>query len=184
MLRSGEMWAEPTHRYTASCVRFTGADVFWLAQRALTGPDSDTAALADAETRLRSQYSLGQVPVLSALQLEGANLGNSHLEGASANQAQLDQNTQLGGAPLGPGAVRDWLDRLLFRNRNAAPGDIKWRGADLTVVPSEQVRRLGDERAAGRCPPPPQPGGARRARAVPPGWRDIWFGGHAIGLRS
>jgi hypothetical protein len=72
-----------------------------------------------------------------------------HLAGADLRRAQLDEDTRLGYAHLGPGAVRDWLDHLRFRNRNVVLGDIKWRGADLTAVPWEQIRRLGDDRHAG-----------------------------------
>jgi hypothetical protein len=35
-------------------VPLAGSDMFWLAQRALAGPEGDAAALAAAETRLRS----------------------------------------------------------------------------------------------------------------------------------
>jgi hypothetical protein len=72
-----------------------------------------------------------------------------YLEGAHLSGVHLDENTRLVDAHLGPGAVRDWVDHLFFRNRNAALRDIKWRGADLTAVPWEQVRRLRDWQRAG-----------------------------------
>jgi hypothetical protein len=52
-------------------VHLTGADVFWLAERAIAGPESDEATLATAETRLRSQDPAETLLLdLSALHLE------------------------------------------------------------------------------------------------------------------
>ena len=66
-------------------VRLTGAEVFWLAKRALAGPDGDAAALADAGKHLLQDPTT----YLTALHLEGANLGRTRLEGAGLFQAQL-----------------------------------------------------------------------------------------------
>jgi uncharacterized protein YjbI with pentapeptide repeats len=214
-------------------MQLTGADVYWLAIRAMAGGGSDAAALADAqafmrqiaEDNTRGGGRRGK-PILTTLHLEearldeahlegaflgdahleavhfrrahledadltrahlegaefgpgllggegaslkgadlaeahlegagligahleGASLYQAHLEGADLNGAQFDENTSLEDAILGPGARGDWLDRLRHRNRNAALGDIKWRDADLTAVPWERLRRLGDERDAG-----------------------------------
>ena len=78
----------------------TGAEVFWLAQRALAGPSGDAAALTEARTLLRSQYLVERLAVyLSELHLEGAFLPGAHLEGANLFSAQL-QGAYLGNAHL------------------------------------------------------------------------------------
>lgn len=83
----------------------TGADVFWLAQRALAGPDSDAAALAAVEEPLRSQNpSERRSFVLLELHLEQANLSRAQLKGANLSGANLEQaflpDAQLEGAWL------------------------------------------------------------------------------------
>ena len=110
---------------------------------------------------------------LNFAHLEGADLERAHLEGAVLWRAYLDENTRLDDVQLGPGAVRDWLDHLLFHNRNAVLFDIKWRGADLTAVPWEQVQRLGNERYASFTD------GADDHRAVVRAYRQL-----AVQLRS
>jgi hypothetical protein len=82
---------------------------------------------------------------LSAAHLEGASFYQAHMEGVNLRGARFDENTVLTDASFGPGAFGDWIDRLRRRNRNAALGDIKWRDVDLTTVPWENLRRLGDE---------------------------------------
>jgi hypothetical protein len=112
----------------------TGADVFWLAKRA-----RDDYGLAP-DRRL-------EAATLRTAHLEGANLYQGHLEGADLRGARVDETTLLVDAGLGPGALGDWLDRLdRLRNRNVALGDIQWRDVDLTSVPWDGLRRLGDER--------------------------------------
>jgi uncharacterized protein YjbI with pentapeptide repeats len=88
-------------------VRFKGADVFWLAVRALAGLEGDRA---EAEARLRTEGpGDGRRIDLSNLHLEGANLRNAqlegailhlaHLEGSDLHRAHLD-HARLGGAHL------------------------------------------------------------------------------------
>jgi hypothetical protein len=81
-------------------VHFTGAEVFWLAKRVLAGPNGDAAALTAAETRLRAH----DFPeVLSALHLEGVNLGRAHLETLYVN---IPAGAHAKSAPFGSYARR------------------------------------------------------------------------------
>jgi hypothetical protein len=84
----------------------TGAEVFWLAARALAGT-SEAQAVADQKERLRrvrdnwgSYYTLR----LDGLHLEGVHLLGAHLEGAILGGAQLQganlSYTELQGAGL------------------------------------------------------------------------------------
>jgi uncharacterized protein YjbI with pentapeptide repeats len=81
-------------------VELTGADVFWLAQRALAGADATPEMLADAARRLQVTDLTELLGTdltellgiyLSGLHLEGANLRAAHLEGAYIRAAHLER---------------------------------------------------------------------------------------------
>jgi hypothetical protein len=105
--------------------------------------------------------------LLTRAHLEAADLRAGRLERATLGGVRLSEDTQLVDVTLGPGTLGDWLDRLRLRNRNAALGGIKWHDADLTAVPWERIRRLGDERDAGWRD------GARAHRAVVRAYRQV-----------
>ena len=71
-------------------VELTGAEVFWLATRALAGPDGDADALDAADAHLRQDFVDRPLLDLSALHLEGAFLREAHLESADLFQAHLE----------------------------------------------------------------------------------------------
>ena len=74
-------------------VKLTGADVFWLATYALTGPDvtADTRAAAQLRLRTPSLSDPATVwPAVSNLHLESASLVGAHLEGAALAEAHLE----------------------------------------------------------------------------------------------
>jgi len=91
---------------------FTGAEVFWLAKRALAGPEGGPDALAEAERPLGFQHVRGFQGVveryalnLSALHLEGANLSGAHLAHANLSGAHLE-GANLSGAHLAHARLR------------------------------------------------------------------------------
>ena len=88
MLRDWD--AEPSGRPGPFAdVSLTGADVFWLAARALVRADR---SIDEAETMLRSAiYARAKTLSIAVptLHLEKANLGNAHLERASLSKASL-----------------------------------------------------------------------------------------------
>jgi hypothetical protein len=138
-------------------VWLTGADVSWLAEQSGYNNFGQVPILhlegallnqAHLEGAFLGEAHLERASLYKA-HLERARFHQAHLEGASLTLAHFDEDTELAGAYLGPGRVGDWLDRLLFRNRNAALGDIKWHGADLTAIPWERLRRLGEEHGLG-----------------------------------
>ena len=83
-------------------IPLTGADVFWLAKRALADPEGDADELAVAERRLRLPNIYF---VRSTLHLERADLGGAYLQGAALLRSHLEganlQKAQLEGANLG-----------------------------------------------------------------------------------
>lgn len=146
-------------------VRFTGADVFWLAKRALAGPEGDADAVAGAERRLRSVHPF---PDLSALHLEGAKLRGAHLERAALDFAHLEgaslrvthlEETFLIEAHLeGANLYGVFLDAatdvsgalLTAPNGTIGPqlADVHWGGVNLTPVDWERTTTLRDEQLA------------------------------------
>lgn len=121
--------------------QLTGADVFYLAARALAGPDGDAAALQRAATQLRNKeqrYFLD----LSALHLERASLMGAHLEGADLHEAHLERASLVG-------ASFDKASRLNDAVLTGASFDqVRFENTNLTVLDWSLVDRLGDERTA------------------------------------
>jgi uncharacterized protein YjbI with pentapeptide repeats len=103
-------------------VSLTGADVFWLAKRALAGPQGDMAA---AETRLRTEDFIERQSLnLAALHLEGADLRETSLERAIFRAAHLEQ-ADLSAASL---AQADFsaahLEQAIFRAASLERADL------------------------------------------------------------
>ena len=129
--------------------RFTGAEVFWLATRALAGPDADTDALAAAERSLLYQDPIGFPilrPSLQALHLEEANLHVAQLQGAKLDGAHLEEaflskahleRANLAGAQL-QGAK---LDGAHLERANLAGAQLQ--GANLDGAHLEQASLYG-----------------------------------------
>ncbi len=69
-------------------IKLTGADVFWLAARSTTASGDETA-ITPAKALLNDKT--GSRPAVFELNLEGADLRDSHLEGAYLNQAHLEE---------------------------------------------------------------------------------------------
>jgi uncharacterized protein YjbI with pentapeptide repeats len=87
---------------------------------------------------------------LERAHLEGANLRDAHLEDADLNHAYFDSATDLTDAVMSD--QTGWAAtalRVLRRQRRygaVSLADVRWNGADLTVVDWSGLRRLGDER--------------------------------------
>jgi pentapeptide repeat protein len=126
-------WAAQPERDSAqsvfNSVTLTGAEVFWLGSLVLAGTSGN---LDDAATRLRERLVVYNIS-LSALHLQGAHLTAAQLQGAHLTGASFDKTSRLYNAQLD--GVH--LDQMIFDNTN------------LTVVPWEAVKRLGDEHSAG-----------------------------------
>jgi uncharacterized protein YjbI with pentapeptide repeats len=115
-------------------VRLTGADVLWLAARALAGPKGD---LADAAARLNTEDpSERDTPQLWALHLEGAFLAGAHLEGAFLAGAHLER-VFLAGAHLEGANVR------YAHLEGAFLGNALLQGAHLTGAHLERAHLGG-----------------------------------------
>lgn len=148
----------------------TGAEVFWLAQGSLAGPDADEAALADAGARLRSEdFSVRRRVDLSKLHLEGVDLNGAHLEGARLRGAHLE-DADLREAHLeGAGLRGTFLDSATTMQDATlyAPGapatprvaDARWGVVNLAVLDwtpfTERSALLGDEWLAHTSRPAP-----------------------------
>jgi Pentapeptide repeats (8 copies) len=70
-------------------VRLTGADVFYLAARVLSGPDGDRAAVEGQLRVAQDDASLRRTLDLSAVHLEDATLNEAHLAGTNLDAAHL-----------------------------------------------------------------------------------------------
>lgn len=146
--------------------------MFWLAAHTLAGT-GEVRAVAEKTTRLRrARYDpfLTGGLVVDGLHLEGARLHSAHLEhtrlgqvhlehaelvsahleGADLTYAHLDSATNLADASVSD--QTGWLAaalRVLRRHRRhgaVSVADVRWNGADLTVVDWSTLRRLGDEK--------------------------------------
>ena len=154
--------------FADSQTHLTGADVFWLAKRALAlhlfDPTGDvTTDLAAAEKRLQHHTSLYSLN-LSELHLEGADLRSAHLEGATLSLAWLEKallrGAHLEGAFLGQAQLNDanltaaWFDKTSQLNEAVLTGvsldQVTFDNTNLTVVDWSRVDILGDERSARR----------------------------------
>jgi uncharacterized protein YjbI with pentapeptide repeats len=80
-------------------VRLSGADVFWLATRALAGRAPDPSKAAERLRMARQDSVLRQALDLSALHLTGADLQGAELEGAGLRAAHVE-GANLWGANL------------------------------------------------------------------------------------
>jgi hypothetical protein len=100
----------------------------------------------------------------TSLTYKGANLGGAHLEGAFLREAHLE-GARLGNAHLERADLRGaffdpatdftkvtWTDPAEKRKQDRAIGpllaDVRWGGANLTMVEWEDIKRLQDEREA------------------------------------
>ncbi len=143
-------------------VQLTGADVFYLAARALVGTTTTDGPIADvaaAREALMSDPDLRYSLDLSALQLAGAHLSRAQLAGTYLSGAQL-AGTYLGRAQLvGADLSRAQLERADLRyaslDKTTRLNDATLTGAsldqiildntNLTVVKWGRVAPLGDE---------------------------------------
>jgi hypothetical protein len=139
-------------------VPLTGADVFYLAARALGATSilvADLAAAREALRAVRKDFSLHYSLNLSVLHLEGATLRQAHLERAYLVEAHLER-AFLSGAHLEGATLRSAsLDKTTHLNDATLTGtsldQITFDNANLTVVKWARVAPLGDELRA--CAP-------------------------------
>ncbi len=142
--------------------QLTGADVFYLAARALAR-SAEPSAIEAAAARLRTTVEAERFALdLSALHLEGAVLAFAHLEGAYLATARLDGadlfSAHLEGANLAfarleranlTSASFDKTSRLNDAVLTGASFDqVTFDNTNLTVVDWSRVNILGDERTA------------------------------------
>lgn len=149
-LTQDEWRATPPDRRGQAGARFDRAD---LSQATLDG-----AILGYASLRETWLYQTDLTAAdLSAAHLEDARLYQTSLEGSNLYQAHLEQarcyQTRLAGADLRRAAFdgETALDEISLTDSAHGPArlaDVRWGGANLTVVPWDQLIMLGDERDA------------------------------------
>ena len=103
-------------------VSLTGADVFWLAKRALAGPQGDMDA---ADAKLRTEDFIERQSLnLAALHLEGADLRETALERAVLRAAHLEQ-ADLSAASLAQADLSAaHLEQAIFRAASLERADL------------------------------------------------------------
>jgi pentapeptide repeat protein len=133
-------------------VRLSGADVFWLAIRALAGPKGDPGR---AEERLRRAAEDDQARAglkLSNLLLRRADLRQAHLEGAILPRAHL-MGANLRGAHLQRAHLRaaslEGASLVNTRLQRADLSGANLRGADLRGAAFDKATRLNGIRLDG-----------------------------------
>jgi hypothetical protein len=150
-------------------VHLTGADVFWLAKKALVDVYGDIPAVEQTLRDPRHSFLLDISQGLPALHLEGADLRGAHLEGAFLVGARMEEailvdahlenailiEARLGEANLNRSNLEmadlrsasfDKTSHLNYAHLNyVALDQVTFDNTNLALIDWNEVRKLGDE---------------------------------------